>query len=68
MGAPSVSNCPSKTGPSGRQRLRGTAKGTDQSTDGCAGWGGKVVRIKECQLKKPERVVGRVAEAIGIRL
>jgi DNA mismatch endonuclease (patch repair protein) len=27
------------------------------------GW--KVVRIRECQLKKPERVVGRVAEAIG---
>jgi DNA mismatch endonuclease (patch repair protein) len=30
------------------------------------GW--KVVRIRECQLKKPERVVGRVAEAIGHRL
>jgi len=30
------------------------------------GW--KVVRIKECQLKKPEWVVGRVAEAIGYRL
>jgi len=30
------------------------------------GW--KVVRIRECKLKKPERVVGRVAEAIGYRL
>jgi len=30
------------------------------------GW--KVVRIKECQLKDSERVVGRVAEAIGCRL
>jgi len=30
------------------------------------GW--KVLRIKECQLKNPEQVVGRVAEAIGCRL
>jgi len=30
------------------------------------GW--KVLRIRECQLKNPERVVGRVAEAIGHRL
>jgi DNA mismatch endonuclease (patch repair protein) len=51
-----------------KAKIEGNRK-RDRSVNGRLrrlGW--KVVRIKECQLKKPERVVGRVAEAIGWRL
>jgi DNA mismatch endonuclease (patch repair protein) len=51
-----------------KKKIEGNRK-RDRSVNGRLrrlGW--KVVRIKECQLKKPERVVGRVAEAIGWRL
>jgi DNA mismatch endonuclease (patch repair protein) len=51
-----------------RAKIEGNRK-RDRSVNGRLrrlGW--KVVRIKECQLKKPERVIGRVAEAIGWRL
>jgi DNA mismatch endonuclease (patch repair protein) len=48
-----------------KAKIEGNRK-RDRSVNGRLrrlGW--KVVRIKECQLKKPERVVGRVAEALG---
>jgi DNA mismatch endonuclease (patch repair protein) len=51
-----------------KAKIEGNRK-RDRSVNGRLrrlGW--KVVRIKECQLKKPVRVVGRVAEAIGWRL
>jgi len=51
-----------------KAKIEGNRK-RDRSVNGRLrrlGW--KVVRIKECQLKNPERVVGRVAEAIGCRL
>jgi DNA mismatch endonuclease (patch repair protein) len=50
-----------------KAKIEGNRK-RDRSVNGRLrrlGW--KVVRIKECQLKKPERVIGRVAEAIGWR-
>jgi len=51
-----------------KAKIEGNRK-RDRSVNGrlrMLGW--KVLRIRECQLKKPERVVGRVAEAIGCRL
>jgi len=51
-----------------KAKIEGNRK-RDRSVNGRLrrlGW--KVLRIRECQLKKPERVVGRVAEAIGCRL
>jgi len=50
-----------------KAKIEGNRK-RDRSVNGRLrrlGW--KVLRIRECQLKKPERVVGRVAEAIGYR-